>query len=246
MDREAMGSEQPGASGSAPITLVWQPSLFSSAEEIAIDREFARVDRIHLDERSWVDHGSGWISGADRLFELVLSVRRWGQRSRRMYDQRVIEPRLTAPWNLHSGESLEPPILEDIRLLLSERYGRVFDSVGFNLYRDGRDSVAWHGDRIKKEIEDPIVALVSFGEPRKFLLRPSTGGKARVFVLGEGDLLVTGGKTQREWQHSVPKVSHAGPRISLAYRHGMDPAAYAHKRTEAAGGTGDGEEPAES
>src|SRR5205814_4095144 len=159
---------------------------------------------------------------ADRLFEEVLSGRDWGQRSRRIYDQEVVEPRLTSAWNLVSGESLEPPVLEEIRRVLSERYGRRFDSVGFNLYRDGRDSVAWHGDQIPKEIEDPVVALVSFGEPRKFLLRPKGGGTSRTFLLGRGDLLVTGGRTQRDWDHSVPKVKQAGPRISLAYRHDMD------------------------
>jgi alkylated DNA repair dioxygenase AlkB len=138
-----------------------------------------------------------------------------------MYDRRVLEPRLTAPWNLRSGVPLEPRILEDVRLALSARYGVVFDSAGFNLYRDGQDSVAWHGDRIAKEIEGPIVALVSLGEPRKFLLRPRGGGKSRAFHLGGGDLLVTGGRTQRAWEHSVPKVAQAGPRVSVAYRYGM-------------------------
>jgi alkylated DNA repair dioxygenase AlkB len=138
-----------------------------------------------------------------------------------MYDRRVLEPRLTAPGNLRSGVPLEPRILEDVRLALSARYGVVFDSAGFNLYRDGQDSVAWHGDRIAKEIEGPIVALVSLGEPRKFLLRPRGGGKSRAFHLGGGDLLVTGGRTQRAWEHSVPKVAQAGPRVSVAYRYGM-------------------------
>lgn len=215
--------------------LVWQPSLLSSAEAVDFERSFSSVRRIELDDRSWVDHSPGWVSGADELFWQVLTSRDWGQRSRQMYDQRVMEPRLTAPWNLRSGDPLEPPILEEIRLALCERYGREFDSVGFNLYRDGRDSVAWHGDRIEKSIEDPIVALVSFGEPRKFLLRPKGGGKSTTFHLGAGDLLVTGGRTQREWDHSVPKVKSAGPRISLAYRHGMDPRAYAHKRVEPPG-----------
>jgi alkylated DNA repair dioxygenase AlkB len=198
---------------------VWQPSLLGAAEQPAIDRSFTSLHRIHLDEGSWVDHAPSWVSGADRLFEIVLFDRPWEQRSRRMYDQRVEEPRLTAPWNADSGQPLEPPILEEIRGVLSERYRRAFDSVGFNLYRDGRDSVAWHADRIAAEIEDPIVALVSLGEPRKFLLRPKGGGASRAFLLGHGDLLVTGGKTQRTWEHSVPKVSRAGPRISLAYRH---------------------------
>ena len=68
---------------------------------------------------------------------------------------------------------------------------------------------------------EPIVALVSLGEPRKFLLRPRGGGKSRAFHLGGGDLLVTGGRTQRAWEHSVPKVAQAGLRISVAYRYGM-------------------------
>jgi alkylated DNA repair dioxygenase AlkB len=124
-------------------------------------------------------------------------------------------------------------VLEDIRVVLSERYGVEFDSVGFNLYRDGRDSVAWHGDRIKKEIEEPIVALLSLGDTRRFLLRPKGGGASKAFMLAPGDLLVTGGKTQRTWEHSVPKVARAGPRISLAFRHGMDPAVYRNKEVVA-------------
>jgi alkylated DNA repair dioxygenase AlkB len=212
--------------------LIWQPSLLAADETIDVDRSFSQSRRIELDPESWVDYAPGWVSGADGLFEEILQNRTWGQRSRHMYDRKVREPRLTAPWNVRSGEPLQPPILEEIRLVLSERYGRTFDSVGFNLYRDGNDSVAWHGDRIKKEIEDPIVALVSLGEPRKFLLRPKGGGRSRVFMLGRGDLLVTGGKTQRTWEHSVPKVAQAGPRISLAYRHDLDVAAYAGKKTE--------------
>ncbi len=213
------------------VDFPWQPSLLA-VDEPAIDRSFSNLRRINLDPEAWVEHAPGWISGADRLFEQVLAGRRWEQRSRRMYDKRVLEPRLTAPWSEEDGRPLEPSILEEIRRVLSERYGRRFDSVGFNLYRDGRDSVAWHAVRIEKEIEDPIVALVSLGEPRKFLLRPKGGGASRSFLLGQGDLLVTGGKTQRTWEHSVPKVARAGPRISLAYRHHMDVAAYAHKRVE--------------
>jgi alkylated DNA repair dioxygenase AlkB len=215
--------------------LIWQPSLLAIAETVEIDRSFSELQRIDLDDDSWVDHAPSWVSGADRLFGEILTSRNWEQRSRRMYDKRVQEPRLTAPWNLESGEPLQPPVLEEIRVVLSERYEREFDSVGFNLYRDGRDSVAWHADRIKKDIDDPVVALVSVGEPRKFLLRPKGGGQSRAFMLGRGDLLVTGGKTQRTWEHSVPKVAKAGPRISLAYRHGLDPAVYAQKKVEPAG-----------
>lgn len=209
--------------------LTWQPTLFDTVAP-AFDATFSRVERSHLDPTAWVDYAPAWVAGSDELFAQVLEEREWGQRSRRMYENRVVEPRLTAPWNVRSGEPLRPPVLEEIRIALSEHYGIEFDSVGFNLYRDGRDSVAWHGDHIRKEIEEPVVALVSLGEPRRFLLRPREGGKSRSFMLGRGDLLVTGGKTQRTWEHSVPKVAQAGPRISLAYRHGLDPRAYSHKR----------------
>jgi alkylated DNA repair dioxygenase AlkB len=229
---------KPSTSSGQPSSgpeLVWQPSLLGAAETVRIDDSFARLRRVQLDEESWVDHAPGWVGGADRLFGEVLETRDWGQRSRRMYDSKVLEPRLTSPWSLDSGEPLRPAILEEIRTALSRRYGRILDSVGFNLYRDGNDSVAWHGDRIRKEIADPIVALVSLGEPRRFLLRPKGGGASRAFMLGGGDLLVTGGRTQRTWEHSVPKVARAGPRISLAYRHGLDPAAYGHKTVEEPG-----------
>lgn len=202
-------------------SLQWQPSLFDTADEPSVDGSFAGLVRVELDETSWVDHAPGWLSGADRVFEEVLGSRPWEQRTRRMYDQQVLEPRLTAPWNARSGEPLTPAVLEEARRLLCRRYEREFDSVGFNLYRDGRDSVAWHADRIPKEVETPIVALLSLGEPRRFQLRPRGGRVSHTFVLGGGDLLVTGGNTQRTWEHAVPKVKQAGPRISIAFRHDM-------------------------
>jgi alkylated DNA repair dioxygenase AlkB len=210
----------------------FQPSLFDGPS-VWFDRSFAGVERLALDATGWVDHGPAFLRGADRLFEAVLTSRDWGERTRWMYDQRVREPRLTSYWELASGRPLEPPVLEELRRALSERYGVLFDSAGFNLYRDGRDSVAWHADRIRKELVDPVLALVSLGEPRKFLLRPRGGGRSLAFKLGRGDLLVTGGTATREWQHAVPKVARAGPRISIAFRHGLDPRAYAGARRRA-------------
>jgi alkylated DNA repair dioxygenase AlkB len=202
---------------SAPL----QQSLFSAAAP-AFDAGFRSLDRIALDREAWVDFAPGWVGGPDALFKQILDSRTWKQRSRWMYQRRVREPRLTAPWSLRSGAPLEPAVLEEMRRCLSARYGVTFDSVGFNLYRDGEDSVAWHRDRILPQIEKPVIALVSVGERRRFLLRPRGGGASRAFSLGEGDLLVTGGEAQRTWEHCVPKVARAGPRISLAFRHGMD------------------------
>jgi alkylated DNA repair dioxygenase AlkB len=207
------------------VTLGFQPTLFD-APSVSFDAAFSALRRIDLDEASWLEWAPGWVSGADRLFVQVLEAQRWGQRTRWMYDHRVREPRLTAGWDLASGAPLRPPVLDELRRCLSARYGVELDSAGFNLYRDGRDSVAWHGDHIVPEIEAPIVPLVSLGEPRKFLLRPKGGGRSRALLLGRGDLLVTCGATQRAWEHAVPKVARAGPRISIAFRYGLDPRAY--------------------
>ena len=201
--------------------VTWQPSLFESGETPGIDESFSALSRIELDETSWLDHAPGWVSGSDLLFADLLESKEWGQRTRKMYDKVVVEPRLTSGWRAESGDPLEPAILERMRRVLSDRYEVEFDSVGLNLYRDGKDSVAWHRDRIKKEVVDPIVVLVSLGDRRKFLVRPYGGGRSKTLMLGRGDLLVTGGKFQREWEHSVPKVASAGPRISIAFRHGM-------------------------
>ena len=200
----------------------WQPSLLDDAAETTVDESFSLLGRVQLDPESWVDYAPGWVAGADDLFAELLASVDWGQRTRYMFDKQVIEPRLTSSWRAANGNALEPAVLERMRRVLSERYAVDLDSMGMNLYRDGRDSVAWHGDRIAREIERPIVALVSLGHPRKFLLRPKGGGRSRPFELGRGDLLVTGGRCQRLWQLSVPKVATAaGPRISLAFRHAM-------------------------
>jgi alkylated DNA repair dioxygenase AlkB len=203
----------------------YQASLFGGPEP-CFDPALSSLGRLHLDSAAWIDLVPGWVSGADRLFDQVLRLRRWGQRSRWMYDHRVAEPRMTAQWTLASGEALEPLILEQMRHALSAHYGVAFDSAGFNLYRDGRDSVAWHRDKIHQEISDPVVPLVSLGEPRKLLFRPHGGGRSRAFPVGHGDLLVTGGATQRTWEHAVLKVAGAGARISIAFRYGLDPRGY--------------------
>jgi alkylated DNA repair dioxygenase AlkB len=203
-------------------SLIWQPSLFDGPNAAEIDVGLSSLARHHLDAVSWVDYAPGWVRGADAVFARLAELRPWGQRTRRMFDREVVEPRLTSSWSAAGDRLLEPAVVEQMRAVLSAHYGVSFDSAGFNLYRDGRDSVAWHGDRIAREIAEPVVALVSLGDARPFLLRPRGGGPSRRFVLGGGDLLVTGGRTQRDWQHSVPKVAAAGPRISIAFRHGRD------------------------
>jgi alkylated DNA repair dioxygenase AlkB len=207
-----------GTSTTLPIA-AWQPSLWAHQSPL-VEPSFAGLERTALDSDSWVDHCQGWVAGSDLAFEELLRDVAWSQRRRWMYDRQVDEPRLTSWQEFDEHEVVASQWLEDARSALSTRYGVQFDTMGVNLYRDGGDSVAWHRDRIPAEIANPVVALVSLGEPRKFLLRPHGGGRSHVFKLGQGDLLVTGGQTQRRFEHSVPKVNAAGARLSLAFRHG--------------------------
>lgn len=204
--------------------LSWQPSLLdgAGAEAYHLEAEaFCDLARRELDLDAWVDHVPGWVRGADALFDALLEAVDWEQHETVMYDQRVREPRLTARYRLHEAD---PPlaILREMAEVLSERYGKAFTSVGCNLYRDGADSVAWHGDRVARELPEAVVALVSLGEPRPFKLRPKGGGPSVGYVPGRGDLLVMGGSCQRTWDHAVPKVRHAGPRMSVQFRHAYD------------------------
>jgi alkylated DNA repair dioxygenase AlkB len=195
--------------------LAWQSSLFDS---FGADR-FEGVRRIQLDERSWLDVAPSWYPEHAELFATLLRDAPWQQRERWMYDRQVLEPRLVAAW---SGVDLAalPPGLVDIRAAVSQRYGVNFDSVLVNLYRDGRDGVAWHGDTVRKRLPEAIVVTVGLGERRRFLLRPGTSGPATLTLrTGEGDLVVMGGRTQHDWQHTVPKETHAGARMSITLRH---------------------------
>lgn len=202
------------------IELAWQGSLLAGGEP-AVDRTFAGLRREELAGGAWLEHVPGWLAGADEVFSLLLESVPWAQHERHMYDGKVAEPRLRARWALGPTGDEVPAVVEDMAAALGQRYGRRFDSVGLNLYRDGRDSVAWHGDRIPAQVVDPVVALVSVGEPRRLLLRPKGGGASRRYLFGPGDLLVMGGTCQRTWEHTIPKVARAGPRISLAFRHGV-------------------------
>jgi alkylated DNA repair dioxygenase AlkB len=211
--------------------LTWQANLFG-AEEPAFDDSFARIERIELTDGAWVDHLPGWLRGADIVMDELVRTAPWKSSTRPMYDRIVAVPRLTAWWTWtgeHEPAASVPPILAALRDGLSRHYRITFTSCGCNLYRDGNDSVAWHGDRIGKEVVDPRVAIVSVGEPRKLLMRPKDGGASIAFKLGHGDLFVMGGTSQRTWQHSVPKAAFAGPRMSITFRHGVQDRPLGHR-----------------
>jgi alkylated DNA repair dioxygenase AlkB len=195
----------------------WSPSLFSASAP-GLDGDFARLDRHHLGDGAWVDHQAGWVDGAAEVFERLVTALEWSGRQVPMYGALLDQPRLTASW---PGPEIDPvagPLVDQARARLSEHYALALTGPGANLYRDGADSVAWHGDRVARERHRALVAIVSFGEARPFRLRPAGGGASRTFELGHGDLLVMGGTCQRTWQHAVPKVRRAGPRLSLTFR----------------------------
>ncbi|WP_405642285.1 alpha-ketoglutarate-dependent dioxygenase AlkB [Streptomyces uncialis] len=179
--------------------------------------------RVVLGAGAWVDVLPGWLHGADELFERLASDVPWRAERREMYERMVDVPRLLCHYV--EGRELPHPALDEARTALNAHYapelGEPFVTAGLCYYRDGRDSVAWHGDRIGRGArEDTMVAIVSVGAPRDLLLRPrGGGGPATRYALGHGDLIVMGGSCQRTWEHAVPKSARAtGPRISVQFR----------------------------
>ena len=136
----------------------------------------AGVQRRSLDEHSWIDSSSRWLNGGDELLQHLATELRWTRAERPMYGRMVDEPRLGS--QLRTGSAQTPVVIRDIAAALGGRYERSFTSVWVNYYRDGCDSVAWHSDRIGIDVPDAIVAIVSLGGPRKFLLRPKGAAPA--------------------------------------------------------------------
>ena len=202
--------------------MYFQASLLDTADVPVLGALDGRVQRRDLGQGAWVDVRPGWVDGADPLFLTLQTSVRWRAEKREMYDSVVDVPRLLA----HFGPRQEwpDPSVEDMRTALNDYYGEElgedFVSAGLCYYRDGRDSVAWHGDRIGRgREEDTMVAIVSLGAPRRLSLRRRDGGEQIGFVVGHGDLLVMGGSCQRTWDHAVLKTAKpVGPRISIQLR----------------------------
>lgn len=195
---------------------VSQGSLFGTAE-LTVDRDFTRLLRRELADGAWVDYAPGWLAGDEALLELIAERAHWSSPEVKMYDKVVKTPRAVA-----SVDVAWHPLLGEMVNVLSARYQKQLHRVSAGFYRDGRDSVAWHGDRVARERDEAIVATVSLGGPRRFLLRPAAGGASISYSLGQGDLIVMGGSCQRTWRHAVPKVASAPPRIALMFRHEYD------------------------
>jgi alkylated DNA repair dioxygenase AlkB len=206
------------------MVLPMQGSLldqFDDLESIGF-RSLAAIRRTTLTEGAWIDVLPGWLTGAAALFDWLMARVPWREERRAMYDRVVDVPRLLAYYP--EGATLPHPVLDRARDALSRHYadelGESFRTAGLCCYRDGRDSVAWHGDTIGRgSTEDTMVAIVSVGAPRPLLLRPRGGGEVVRHALGHGDLIVMGGSCQCTWEHAVPKSNRpVAPRISIQFR----------------------------
>ncbi len=182
-----------------------------------------RSERIQLGPTAWVDIQRGWVANSFDLLDELLVMPEWRAERRQMYDSIVDVPRLLCLYR--SKEPVPWPALVRARTLLSAHYrqelGEDLTSTGMCLYRNGSDSVAWHGDTIGRgATQDTIVAIVSLGAPRTFALRPRGGGGSSLRLsLEHGDLIVMGGSCQRTWEHSIPKTTRkVGPRVSVQFR----------------------------
>ncbi|WP_344007062.1 alpha-ketoglutarate-dependent dioxygenase AlkB [Nocardioides lentus] len=194
-----------------------QGSLFAEAPA---DRRPAPERRV-LSSGAWIDVARSWLTEPDGVFDALVSRVPWRAERREMYDRVVAVPRLLHTYG--AGEALPHPALLAAREALDAQYaaelGERFATAGCCFYRDGRDSVAWHGDRIGRgATHDTMVAIVSVGDPRRLALRPRGGGPSIAVEMGHGDLVVMGGSCQRTWEHAVPKAAHAGPRVSVQFR----------------------------
>jgi alkylated DNA repair dioxygenase AlkB len=172
--------------------------------------------RIRLDATSWVDYVHGWLAGDGELMAMLMEQADWEQRSRWMYTQMVQEPRLTAEYPVVADAP--QPVLRYLAGTLSAHYGQPYTRLWMNWYRDNDDGTGWHVDRPVNRLDETVIPVLSLGATRRFLIRPDGGGPSRAIVVHGGDLVVMGGRCQKDYQHSVPKQRQAaGARLSLNF-----------------------------
>jgi alkylated DNA repair dioxygenase AlkB len=188
------------------------------------------VERLQLDETSWVDVYRGWLQGADDLYEALRTGVAWQTSRLFRYDHWVEERRLGSMWTY--GRPLPHPALAEVHKTIQRRYKVEFRSFSMLQYRDGRDGQAFHRDTDMKWLDETLIPILTLGATRPWYVRPwsakfkagieDTPGKGAVHDLrpGHGDLIVMGGRCQADWQHSVPYLtrSKVDTRISLQWR----------------------------
>ena len=194
------------------IRLAPEPQLSMFAERAPQGSKI----RVELDATSWIEHVVRWLPDPEPLFTELAALASWQQRSRWMFTRTVVEPRLTAEI-ASMGEA--PTRLQALAQRLSHEYGVSYVGLWMNLYRDHQDGTGWHGDRLDGVRQEAIVPVLSLGATRRFSIRPRDGGRSKTFVVASGDLVVMGGRCQKDWVHAVPReTTPTGPRISVNFQ----------------------------
>ena len=157
-----------------------QPSLLDAGSP-SFDGSFSGLLRDPIDEWCWLDHQPAWLSGSDVVFDELVERLSWERPEVHMYDRALEQPRSTAGFAI--GERFDFPYIDAMAAALGEHYGVTFRSVWCNLYCDGHDSVAWHGDRVLRDRSDGLVVIVSVGHRRRFLIKPAAGGISELMCL---------------------------------------------------------------
>ena len=209
-------------------------NLFNTEE--AIDKNINRI--INLTSTENIADGQVIIyqnffdkKTSDRFFSELSNDINWQQDKIRIFGKEVNLPRLTAWYGdpgksyTYSGITMNPAPWSQNLLAIKERIEETvrvnFNSVLANLYRNGQDYVSWHSDDEKELGKNPIIASVSFGATRRFLLRHRSNKNLETvdLSLGHGSLLIMKGSTQHYWKHQVPKTAKVKTeRINLTFR----------------------------
>jgi alkylated DNA repair dioxygenase AlkB len=188
-----------------------QLTLFDAADHSLVD-----------DERGRIAYRPGFVDRptADAWFAEVRATVPWRAERRMMYDREVDVPRLVGHFRLDPPDTATPPSILEAARLVAETLQVPFNSVGLNLYRDGRDSVAPHNDHLNEIRKGFPIALVSLGAARRMTIRAKAAPRRTIHVdLEPGSLLVMDYATQLHYTHGVPKTADpVGERISLAFR----------------------------
>ncbi|TAA28747.1 alpha-ketoglutarate-dependent dioxygenase AlkB family protein [Pseudoxanthomonas winnipegensis] len=174
-----------------------------------------------------------WLAPEDAqaLQQQLTETLPWSIHRIRLFGRWVDSPRLSC-WigdpqavYRYSGQTFAPhpwtQALAALRDRLREELGVPFNSVLANLYRDGRDAMGWHSDDEPELGTEPVIASLSLGAARRFVLRRRDDHAVKqTLVLEPGSLLVMRGACQRDWQHALPRTARpVGPRLNLTFRH---------------------------
>lgn len=157
---------------------------------------------------------------SDNYYKTLLNESPWQQRMRKMYDKMTADPRLTAYYGGENGHAWTPVLLE-IKAAVEKITEISFDRVLLNLYRDGKDSVAWHSDNLPADGKHHHIASVTFGDTRIFKVRHKSRKDIQQLdiPLTHGSLLLMGETMQEHYEHHIPKTAKTiGPRINLTFR----------------------------